>query len=334
MLKVGVIGIGTVAKVHINAIKDSEYAELVAICDINNAKMEQLYVPSKYTDIDEMLKSEKLDVVHICLPHYLHVPVVKKIAKSGINVFEEKPAGINLAEVKELFDLESIYGIKFGVCFQNRLNNTSIQLKEIIKSNRYGNVLGTKGIVTWKRKMNYFNEASWRGTINEAGGGVMLNQSIHTIDLLNYLVDDISAVFAKTANLTLPDVEIEDSVMASMDYKNIKNANAIFFATIGYCEDSSVNIEVVCQKAKFKIEDNTLYKIESGNKEIVCQNILNNDVKQYYGSAHQMAIEGFYKAIINNTQDYINIKEAVKSIAIIDVINKFSIENKKVTVLE
>lgn len=331
MLKIGIIGIGTVAQVHFKAMEEIASGKIVAICDIDAAKMESFENVAKYTDMDQMLAKEELDVVHICLPHHLHVPTVKKFSKAGVNVFEEKPVGINSAEVAELFGLEQKYGVKIGVCFQNRLNNTTIKLREIVKSEEYGKVLGAKGMVTWDRKMGYYNQSKWRGTLAEAGGGVMLNQSIHTIDLLSFIVDDFSDVFAKTANLTLPEVEIEDSVMASLTYKNI-DANAIFFATVGYCANSSVEIEVVCEKATFKMEDGALYKMVEDTKELICENVKATGTKHYYGAAHKICIEGFYQAILNDTDNYATVESAANSIAIIDAINLSSNTNKKVTI--
>ncbi|ONI44428.1 hypothetical protein AN641_07160 [Candidatus Epulonipiscioides gigas] len=331
MLKVGIVGIGTVAQVHLKALKNTDIGKLVAVCDIDQIKLRDFNDIATYTDIDTMLKNEHLDVIHVCLPHYLHVPAVIKCASNGVNVFEEKPVGINLEEVKQLFSLEAKYNIKIGVCFQNRLNNTTIKLKEIVKSGAFGKILGTKGLVTWNRKMAYYKQSPWRGTIKEAGGGVMLNQSIHTLDLLNFIVDDFKDVYAKTANLTLPEVEIEDSIMANLSYKNI-DVNAIFFATIGYCTDSGVEVEVVFEKATFKIAGGILYKIINDEYESICEDARLEGTKHYYGAAHQICIEQFYQAILNNTNNYTNVQSASKSIAIIDAINLSSETNKKVII--
>lgn len=328
MLKVAIIGLGTVSPVHKKAIEDSEFAKLVAVCDIDKDKKSMVEGVNFYTDIEEMLDSEKLDCVHICLPHFLHFPAIVKCAKKGINVFTEKPLTLNYEEATKLFDLEETYHIKIGVCLQNRYNATSIKLKSLMQSKDYGKFLGSKGLVTWSRTMDYYNAAPWRGKINLAGSGVLMNQSIHTLDLLSYIGGDFDKINAKVTNFTLPLTEIEDTVVAHLKYKD-SEATSIYFATIGYCTNSNIEIEMVFEKASFKIFDKKLYKydIATSERELICEDKNPEGLKHYYGASHFFAIDSFYAAIINNTNDYINVRQAAVSLKLIETIMESSQDN-------
>lgn len=328
MLKVAIIGLGTISKIHKAAIDEIDCCELVAVCDINPSTKEAFVGVPFYEDIDEMFKSEKIDCVHICLPHFLHVDAIIKCAKAGVNVFTEKPLGINYEQTTKLFSLEQECGVKIGVCFQNRYNTTSVMMKDIMNSNEYGKFLGSKGIVTWKRTMDYYNASPWRMKELEAGGGVMINQSIHTLDLLYHIGGDIECLEGKISNLSLKDIEVEDTVVANLAYKN--DANAIYFATVGYADNSEVMLEFVFEDAVFTISDNELHKKQGGKNEFLCENQKLEGSKHYYGASHQIAILEFYKAIINDTSEYVSVQDAAVSIKLIDSIAKSSKTNSKI----
>ncbi|OON99190.1 MAG: hypothetical protein ATN35_01855 [Epulopiscium sp. Nele67-Bin004] len=323
MLKVAIIGMGTISGIHKNAIDKSEYAELTAVCDTDSSKA--VDGVNFYTDIDEMLDNENLDCVHICLPHYLHYSTILKCADKKINVFVEKPLTLNYEEAEKLFGLDKKEGVKIGVCFQNRYNNTVQKLRELIKDIPKDEFLGSKGIVTWKRDMSYYDEAPWRGKMELSGGGVMINQSIHTIDLLSYLGGDFESVYADIDNFTLPDIDVEDSVMANFDYKN-SAANSVFFATIGYCANSNVELEFVFKDEIYKISDNKLYSCKN-EPVLICEDQTLEGSKHYYGASHITAIESFYKSIINDTDDYVSMKEGAYSLKLIENIVKSSRNN-------
>ncbi len=315
MLKVGIIGMGTVAPIHKYAVENSKVAKLVAICDNKSTENTEIY-----TSIEQMLDNEKLDVVHICLPHHQHVEVAKQCAKKGINVFIEKPVAISTEEAKELYDLEQTYGIKVGICLQNRFNDTTVMLKALVDSKRYGKVLGTKGIVTWNRTMQYYNEAPWRGKKAEAGGGAMINQSIHTLDLLSYIVGPFKDAQATVSTFVLKETEIEDTVVANLNYKGLE-ANAIFFATIAYCGNSSVEVEVVCENGTLTIKGGTLYFTDQTlDWSVITEDKKLPGTKHYYGASHQICIEKFYDAILNGTTDYVTPQEATYCLTTMEAI--------------
>jgi predicted dehydrogenase len=152
MINSAVIGLGVIGKVHISAIATLNKAQLVAVCDTDPAKKD--LAPEGvdfYTDYEELLRKEKIKVAHICLPHFLHYPVAKKIAEAGVNIFAEKPLAMNGKEGEEFCKLEKEHNVKICLCLQNRLNTTTETLYAILRKGEYGKVLGGHGSVAWHR---------------------------------------------------------------------------------------------------------------------------------------------------------------------------------------
>lgn len=325
MLKIGIIGLGTISVIHNIAIDLSPYGQLVAVCDSNPEKKPQENIPF-YTSIEEMLEQEDLDCVHICLPHHLHVPIIALCSGYGVHVFSEKPISLHYQEAKGLFHLEEQNKVKIGVCLQNRYNTTVLTLKQLLDEGDFGALLGAKGLVTWCRTMDYYKEASWRGKKAESGGGVMINQAIHTLDLLSYLGGTFQKVEGKVSTFSLKETEIEDSVMCRLDYGN--GGSCIFFATIAYCDNSSVELEFVFEQGKFSIKDSKLYKTTAEGCELICEDQKLEGGKHYYGASHCDCINGFYQAILQDTKNYVSVKEAAQSIGVMDCIFASSADNE------
>jgi len=327
MLNVAIVGLGTVSPLHKDAINKDSRVKLVAVCDILMTNKERYDNVHFYSNIDEMLKNEKIDCVHICLPHYLHIPTIKKCAEYRVNIFTEKPLSLNYEEAEEIFGIESKYGIKVGVCLQNRYNNTTIKIKKITDSGEYGKLVGIKSVVTWSRDINYYKNKPWRGTMSKAGGGVMINQTIHTLDIMQYIAGDPKKINGKILNFTMGDsIEVEDTATAYIVFNN--GVKGLYFATNAYCINSSVEMEFVFDNARIVLQDNALYLYADGERKEICKDIKMEGSKHYYGSSHIIAIKEFYTAIINNNDDYINVREASKSIRMIDLIRKSSNKNK------
>ena len=161
MKRAAIIGCGTIFQVHLPIIVANPEIELCAVCDNNPAVQEKLPAAAKavpfYTDYEELLEKEHPDVVHLCLPHYLHVPVSEYFASHGVNVFCEKPVGLNTAQAKEFVEFEAAHPeVKIGICLQNRLNRTTVELKKIIDGGEYGKVIGCRGFVPWFRGKAYY----------------------------------------------------------------------------------------------------------------------------------------------------------------------------------
>jgi UDP-N-acetyl-2-amino-2-deoxyglucuronate dehydrogenase len=321
MLKVAVIGLGTISHIHIPAIKANPNAELVAVCDNDETLSNTVPGANFYSNFEVMLENEDIDCVHICLPHYLHYPVTKACVEKGVHVFLEKPLGLNAEEGRALVKLEEEYtDVKIGVCLQNRNNESFEKLQEIISSGEYGPIKGVKGLVAWFRPKQYYDIQPWRGQWKYAGGGVMINQALHTLDLMQLVGGEIESIRGSVDQLLDYNIEVEDTASARIQFKN--GATGLFFATNANADNSSVELEVLFEKDRFTIKDSILIRVnEAGEREELMEDSKLPGSKHYYGASHAKTINQFYSAIIENTQDYIHAKDALASIAIIDAIH-------------
>ena len=219
--------------------------------------------------------------------------------------------------------------MKICICFQNRYNETFEALKEIVESGKYGKLIGLKGLVTWFRPKDYYDVKPWRGVMKYAGGGVLINQSIHTLDLMHQLGGEISEIKATIDNLLDYGIEVEDTAVAHMKFKN--GARGLFFATNSNFGNSSVELQVQLEKGKFTIKDSILTKVnEEGQKERMVEDAKLPGTKFYYGASHMKLINHFYSCIENDTNDYVHVKDALPSIRIIDAIRESSEINKEI----
>lgn len=335
MLKVAIVGAGTISFIHEWAINQITDSELVAVCDIN-AKVKGKYpnLPF-YEDFDAML-NEDIDVVHICLPHDLHVPYTKKCMEKGIHVYLEKPVGVTLDESRELLSFaENFPDVKVAVSFQNRYNKTSITLKNIL-ANRLpeypiGEIKAVKGLVTWFRPESYYEAEPWRGTWENAGGGTISNQSIHTMDLMQWFVGQ-PLISGKGSLIKLLDydIEVEDTAVGRFEFG--EDISGLYFATNAYEVNSPVEIEVITTGNNYLIKNNALYQLDEDHMDgkLIIEDETFPGSKSYYGLGHKHCIEAFYKSILENNSNYIHLKDAMPSMEMIELLKKSNELERKV----
>lgn len=333
MLRAAIIGLGDVSPVHKYAIDASHNGELVAVCDVNEALKSRYPDVSFYTDVDAMLEKENLDVVHICLPHYLHYPITKRCIEKGVHVFQEKPLALDYTEGLKTLALAENSEFKVGVCFQNRYNETFMELQRVLAEENVGAVTAVKGLVAWYRPEIYYTTKPWRGQMEFAGGGSIINQAIHTLDLMQVLGGEIDKCKASLSNLTDYEIEVEDTAVANFTFKN--GARGFYMSTNAYAENSSVELQVITENEKFTIKDNCLYRTNSsGKKELLLEDKPMQGTKFYYGPSHSALIQRFYNAIEQDADDYVTVKEALPAMLMIDAMKASSKENRTIEMEE
>ena len=320
VLKVGIVGLGTISYIHQIAIEQSGLAELVAVCDINPLTHQDYLNYHFYSDLEDMLKNEDLDVVHICLPHDIHKSATELIHSYGVHVFMEKPIGLSYQEAKELSEVVKDGEVKVSVSFQNRYNLSVQTLKELLKDE---SVKAVKGVVTWFRAKSYYDAQPWRGQLARAGGGVIINQAIHTLDLMHYVAGEVVDCRAQLSQLLDYNIEVEDTATATFNFEN--GVNGLFMATNAFVENSTIELEVITNKNTYIIKDNCLFKYNQEDQRIfICEDELLTDYKSYYGQGHKLCVKAFYQAIIDNTDNYIKIDDAIETMRMVDLMKESS----------
>lgn len=291
MNNVCVVGYGAIGPIHAEALGQVDNAQLYAVCDIdenalNNAKEAYPGILC-YNNYDDVLADDNIDSVHICTPHYLHAPMVKKALKAGKKIICEKPVAITREEFEDLLATPGIENV--ALVFQNRLNPCAAKLKEIADSGEYGALKATKAIVTWCRDKSYYDSGDWRGKWATEGGGVLINQSIHTLDLLCYVGGEVEDVDANMFNYSLKDViEVEDTCVARLNYKN--GNKGIFFATNAYTTTNFPQIEFVFEKATIRYMEQGLFV---GNEKVASDEMAVYG-KACWGVGHLGLFDNFY----------------------------------------
>ena len=221
-MKVGVIGVGAVGPIHIKALT-LQNQEIVALCDLDEAKCEKakkrFNLKSKvYKDYKQMLDECDLDVVHICTPHYLHAEMICEGLKRNVHVLCEKPLAINEEQLNEIEIAVKSSKAQLGICFQNRFNASTKYIKEILDGKE---ILSASFDIIWNRGADYYSKDAWRGTWAQEGGGVMINQAIHGLDLMQWICGMPESVIAYTSNISLKNqIEVEDTAFGLFRLKN------------------------------------------------------------------------------------------------------------------
>lgn len=331
-LGAAVIGCGSIHKMHADAISGNPNAALISVTDIDEERAKAAtaqYGCSFHTDFMEALEDERVNVVHICTPHYLHAYMAIKALEKGKHVLTEKPMSISSADALDMIGVSQKTGMKLGVCFQNRYNTTSLRIKELIDSGSVGAVIGAKAMVTWYRDEKYYTESGWRGTWEKEGGGVLINQAIHALDLLQWFLGDIDWLKSNVDTRLLKDViEVEDTAEATIMFKS--GAPALFYATNCYRLNSPVEIEIVCEKAVIKLAGDATVTYENGLVVHMEETDARTGGKAYWGCSHAVLINDFYEKIITGDKFDIDGAQGIKTIRMIEAFYESSRTGRRV----
>ncbi|MDB5349611.1 MAG: putative dehydrogenase [Planctomycetota bacterium] len=220
----GIIGCGMIAEYHTRAIEEIEGAKVVAAFSrsaANGAKIAELSGGcAVYDDLDAMLAHPGLDVVCVCTPSGAHLDPAVKAAKAGKHVVVEKPLEITLARCDAIISACDSAGVRLCTIFPSRFSPANLSLKTAIDTGRFGRLTLGDTYVKWWRTQQYYDSGGWRGTWELDGGGALMNQAIHNVDLLQWLMGDVETVTALTATLAHDRIEVEDTAVAALRFKN------------------------------------------------------------------------------------------------------------------
>ena len=261
-IRLGILGFGNIGKVHADNIIGGKCpsVELSAICDLKEARLEEAKEKAPnaklFTSYEEMLKSGEIDSVLIAVPHYDHPKFAIMAMQSGIHTLVEKPAGVYTKQVKEMNEIAKGCDVVFGLMMNQRTNCIYRKMREIVKSGELGEIRRTNLIITdWYRPQIYYNSGDWRATWSGEGGGVLLNQCPHNLDLWQWICCMPSKIEAKLHFGKWHDIEVEDDVSAYCEYPN--GATGVFVTTTGDTPGTN-RFEITFEKGKLLAENNKL----------------------------------------------------------------------------
>lgn len=330
---VAVIGCGAISKLHFDSIVNTPDTELIYAVDINEKRAKDAasaYGCGFHTDYREVLNDPAVHAVHLCTPHYLHCQMALDAMEKGKHVLTEKPMAISPEDAERMIRKSEETGLTLGVCFQNRYNATSVKIREALDSGRAGSILGAKASVTWNRDEGYYKADSWRGTWEMEGGGVLINQAIHTLDLLQWFAGDAVSVRGSCFKSLLENViEVEDSAQAIIKFDS--GVNALFQATNCYCVNSPVSIEIICTNATINLDGSLTIRYNDGKTECFTDDNPLTGEKSYWGYSHKLLIQDFYDCIHTGRKFTLDGHEGIKALKIVKAIYKSSDTGQWVT---
>jgi len=326
-MKYALIGCGRISKNHIHsAILNG--LDIRALCDldenkalnlINHFNLKNVKV---YTDYNSMILNENLDLVAVATNHNSHYEIARSLIVSNINVLIEKPAVIDLNHGIDLIELSKINKVKVSVCHQNRFNKSVVKLRDAILQNRLGNIFYISVNVRWFRDQLYYSQDAWRGSKKELDG-VLMNQAIHNIDLLLWIIDsEVSNIMSVKKNFRNPEIEMEDFAIAIVEFKN-GCAGIIEASTITFPENLEETITIFGSKGTVKIGGTSLNRIEEwkvfDEKEQIDEIIENSNETppNVYGFGHQMIYSDLINAIEDDREPKVSLLEALRAIKVI-----------------
>ncbi|MGQ8338620.1 Gfo/Idh/MocA family protein [Sunxiuqinia sp. A32] len=221
--KIGILGCGKVAHLHAKAIHDIPEAELIAVWSRSKETAENFaakYKVKAYQSITKMISENQIDLVVVCTPHPFHKNPVIDAAKAGANILVEKPLASTLKDCDDMISACEQYGVELGVISQRRWYAPVQRVKKAIEDGKIGRpVLGTITMLGW-RDEGYYAADAWRGTWKMEGGGVLVNQAPHQLDILLWMMGDIDEVYGIWRNLNHPYIEVDDTAVVIVKFKN------------------------------------------------------------------------------------------------------------------
>ncbi len=316
--RVAVIGCGTISRVHLVSINASQKADLVAVADVileRAKKCATEFSCKAYTDYREMVEKEKPDCVHICLPHYLHAPVALWCMERGVSVLVEKPIATNFEDALLMKKCAEVNGVSLVAVMQNRYNEGTLFIEKILREGALGKILGARCSVTWFRPQSYYDEAPWRGKLAESGGGVIINQAIHTIDLMCHFVNSkVVRVDSTIAKRGRCNIEVEDSAEGIIEFENGVIGN--FHAINCYSDNSPVFLELHLEKGKVQMLSDraTVYFNDGSTLSSDADDAFDyGNVKEYWGASHIKQIFDFYEHLTSGAPMRVSFDTALET---------------------
>lgn len=343
----GLVGCGMIAAFHARAIADIKGAGIVAVHDRipeSARKIAEIVGPqlAVYTDYDAFLKHPGLDIVNVCTPSGAHMDPAVQAAQAGKHVVVEKPLEITVERCKKIISACDKAGTKLCTIFPSRFSAANMVLKDAIEAGKFGKLTLGDTYVKWWRTQQYYDQGGWRGTWKMDGGGAYMNQAIHNVDLLQWLMGDIEEVVAFTGTLAHERIEVEDTGVAAVRFKNgalgtIEATTSAYPGLLKKTEIHGTQGSVIVEQ-----DDVLLWTFEKETardraiREKFAQKVGGGggagDPKAISYKGHYEQLKDFVKAVKTGGKAKVDGADGMKSVAIIQAIYKAAKSGKKTPV--
>lgn len=332
----GLIGCGRISVNHLRGIKEAPHAELAAVCDIVEERAKKVALENGlskwYTSIDDMLENEELDVCCILTPSGMHCEHACKVAEKKINVLCEKPLEVTSEKMQKIIDCCRENGVKLGCIFQRRTYEAAIKTKEAIEKGYLGKITLADASLKYYRNQAYYDSAEWRATWEYDGGGALMNQGVHGVDMINWMMGGIYSVDSICETLSW-DIDVEDTAVVKVKFKN--GAIGVIQCTTAAYPGLDTVFSIHGTKGSVSFGDKEFYCWDLEDKSIPMPEIFGsmggkNCQYSEKSNGHTIQLEDMALAVIENRDPMITGEEAKKSVEVILGIYKSNKEHKEV----
>lgn len=336
----GIVGCGYISKLHAQAIKSIDGARLAAISSSNREKASAFAAQfgcDYYLDYNEMLKRDDIDVISICTPNGTHRDLGVAAAKAGKHVIVEKPIDVSLEAADELIKACREAGVKLSCISQHRYDEGTRKLKQAVREGKLGQLNFGASHTKWYRTQDYYDSGKWRGTLELDGGGALINQSIHYVDLLQYIMGPVDEVSAYCTTRAHERIEVEDIAVAAVKFRNgavgLIEGNTAAYP--GFC----TRLDIYGSKGSVIIENDRVkeWKVDGDSSETGMCNAGANELKgasspEITCEAHTKQIREFVQAVESNTEPPVTGEEGRSALALVLAVYESSRTGKPVKV--
>lgn len=336
-LRVAMIGCGRISDAYKPVFKELNHKVSVVYAVDTKSERAQDFAKSfagckVAMDYKEAL-TEEVDVVHIATPHYLHAEMAIEAMKKGKHVLVEKPMAIKLKDADAMIQSARDNRVKLGVIFQTRFSAGFAQIKKMIDNQELGKILGARSYLSWSRSDDYYQQSDWKGTWDKEGGGVLIDQAIHSIDRVQNLVGaDVDWIEGTTGNRNHNIISVEDVAEAFIRFKN--GCLYQLYACNCYEYDAPIQIEIVGEKGIAGLKQDKAWVQLKGQpyRELEWkQKGQQSDTPDYWGSNHFDQVAEFYEAVINNKKIQVDGEEGRKALEIVKGIYQSAKTRSRIT---
>ncbi len=326
----GIVGAGMISHFHAKAIAEIANASLTGVYSINKNKSEELARQHNcivFATLDEMISHAEIDIVCICTPSGIHLDPAIKCIEAGKHCLIEKPLEVTLERCDRIIEAANKAGVKTGVIFPSRFHESSIRLKKAIEEKRLGDLVLGDAYVKWSRSKEYYQSGKWRGTWKYDGGGALMNQGIHSVDLLQWYMGPVASVQSVAANIRHKNIEVEDTIVSTIKFKN--GALGTIECSTAVYPGSLKRIEIMGTSGTVVMEEDQLLKWQfehAKDEDAIINNAMKENTVSHGGASdpagisykgHQKQIEDMIWSIETGATPLIDGYEGRKSVGII-----------------
>jgi UDP-N-acetyl-2-amino-2-deoxyglucuronate dehydrogenase len=345
-IRFGIVGCGMISEFQADAIGKVSGAKVVAFCDNVKAAAEARaaqFGGVVYTSVEDLVRNPDIDAISICTPSGLHMEAAVAAAEAKKHVMVEKPIDVTLGRVEQIISACRRNGVKLGAIFPRRFLDSSRTLKKAVDSGRFGTIVLADVYIKWYRTQEYYASGTWRGTMRYDGGGALMNQGIHGVDLLQWLMGGVESVAAFAATRAHTGIEVEDVAVASLRFRC--GALGVIEGSTGAWPGTKMRIEISGSDGSVVMEDETFstWQFRHGTPE-------DEEIRRQFGpvesslsggasdpraissEGHRRQFEDFVAAIREDRSPRIDGSEARSAVAIITAIYRSAREHQVVTV--